>query len=75
MIYFSMTRPSKVSHGRMFLIQFHHLVELMEIGPKPLSFIPGTPKTIRGNYFLDKGLWNKRPSSRPDDKFLLVLET
>ena len=27
--------------------------EMMKISPKPLLFIPGTPRLIRGNYFLD----------------------
>ena len=28
-------------------------IYVMKIGPKPLLFIPGTPRLIRGNYFLD----------------------
>lgn len=36
-----------------YIIKNSVLSHVMKIGPKPLLFIPGTPRLIRGNYFLD----------------------
>jgi hypothetical protein len=40
--------PEDVVVHRVFVLK-----NQFKIGPKPLLFIPGTPRLIRGNYFLD----------------------